>query len=68
MKRKTGLPEPGGWNRLQLTVSDLTSRVMELKKEDVILRSDLITGKGGKQLILEDPSGNPVELFEPAET
>lgn len=60
-------PEPGGWNRLQLPVRDLERRYRDLKKKGVSLRSDLISGKGGKQLILEDSSGNPVELFEPAD-
>ena len=59
------LPEPGGWNRFQLEVSDIASTVEELRRQGTHFRSDIITGVGGKQILLEDPSGNPVELFEP---
>ena len=59
------LPEPGGWNRFQLEVSDLASTVDELRRHGARFRSDIIVGVGGKQIVLEDPSGNPVELFEP---
>jgi catechol 2,3-dioxygenase-like lactoylglutathione lyase family enzyme len=59
------LPEPGGWNRFSLEVPDLAAAVMQLKGEGVRFRNDLVTGVGGKQIIVEDPSGNPVELFEP---
>ncbi len=59
-------PEPGGWNRFQLQVGDLAAVIETLRKAGVRFRSDLITGIGGNQLLLEDPSGNPVELFEPA--
>lgn len=59
-------PEPGGWNRLVLTVKDLSSRVAELKKKDVRFRNEVVVGPGGKQILVEDPDGNPVELFEPA--
>jgi catechol 2,3-dioxygenase-like lactoylglutathione lyase family enzyme len=59
-------PEPGGWNRFQLLVSDLAAVVETLRRAGVHLRSDLITGVGGNQILLEDPSGNPIELFEPA--
>jgi catechol 2,3-dioxygenase-like lactoylglutathione lyase family enzyme len=59
------LPEPGGWNRFQLEVSNLESIVEELRRHGTRFRSDIITGVGGKQLLIEDPSGNPVELFEP---
>jgi catechol 2,3-dioxygenase-like lactoylglutathione lyase family enzyme len=59
------LPEPGGWNRFSLEVPDLAGTVMRLKGEGVRFRNDLVTGIGGKQIIAEDPSGNPVELFEP---
>ena len=58
-------PEPGGWNRFQLVVSDLASMVETLRKGGVRFRSDLITGIGGNQVLLEDPAGNPIELFEP---
>lgn len=59
------LPAPGGWNRLQLEVDDVESMVNELRREGVAFRSDVVNGVGGKQIIAEDPSGNPVELFEP---
>lgn len=59
------LPEPGGWNRFQLEVSDVASIAERLRAAGTTFRSDLITGVGGKQVIVEDPSGNPVELFEP---
>jgi catechol 2,3-dioxygenase-like lactoylglutathione lyase family enzyme len=58
-------PEPGGWNRFSLEVSDLASLVEELRKTGAHFRNDIVTGVGGKQILLEDPSGNPVELFEP---
>jgi catechol 2,3-dioxygenase-like lactoylglutathione lyase family enzyme len=58
-------PEPGGWNRFQLQVDDLAAAIETLRKAGVRFRSDLITGIGGNQVLLEDPSGNPVELFEP---
>ena len=59
-------PEPGGWNRLVLNVRDLPSRVAELKQKAVRFRNEIVVGPGGKQILLEDPDGNPVELFEPA--
>jgi catechol 2,3-dioxygenase-like lactoylglutathione lyase family enzyme len=59
-------PEPGGWNRFQLLVSDLAAVVETLRRADVHFRSDVITGIGGNQILLEDPSGNLIELFEPA--
>jgi catechol 2,3-dioxygenase-like lactoylglutathione lyase family enzyme len=59
------LPEPGGWNRFQLEVTDLAAIVDELRAQSARFRSDIITGVGGKQVLVEDPSGNPVELFEP---
>jgi catechol 2,3-dioxygenase-like lactoylglutathione lyase family enzyme len=60
------LPEPGGWNRFMLEVSDLPDRVQELRRRGVVFRNDVVTGVGGRQILLEDPAGNPVELFEPA--
>lgn len=60
------LPEPGGWNRFQLEVEDLPGTVESLRRAGVQFRSDLITGIGGNQVIVEDPSGNPIELFQPA--
>ena len=59
-------PEPGGWNRFQLPVSDLAAVAETLRRAGVHFRSDLITGIGGNQILLEDPSGNLIELFEPA--
>ncbi|MFZ1155897.1 MAG: VOC family protein [Solirubrobacteraceae bacterium] len=58
-------PEPGGWNRFQLEVADLAAMIEELRKAGVHFRNDLVTGVGGNQILLDDPSGNPVELFEP---
>ena len=60
------LPEPGGWNRFSLEVSDLAATVAELRAHGARFRNDIVTGVGGKQILLEDPSGNPIELFEPA--
>ncbi|HXD81407.1 MAG TPA: VOC family protein [Candidatus Acidoferrum sp.] len=59
------IPKPGGWNRFSLEVSDLASMVEDLRNKGVHFRNDLVTGVGGKQILLDDPSGNPVELFEP---
>src|SRR5260221_9274925 len=59
-------PEPGGWNRIQLVFDDLAAEVTELKAAGIQFRSDIISGPGGKQIVLDDPSGNPVELFQPA--
>jgi len=58
-------PEPGGWNRFQLEVADLRAMVAQLRSVGVRFRSELITGIGGDQALLEDPSGNLIELFEP---
>ena len=58
-------PEPGGWNRFVVQVDDLVSRVEELKRAGLPFRNDIVTGPGGKQILLEDPDGNVVELFEP---
>lgn len=59
------LPEPGGWNRFSLEVSDLTALVEELRAAGVHFRNDIVSGVGGRQILIDDPSGNPVELFEP---
>lgn len=59
------VPEPGGWNRFQLEVSDLAATVKALREQGAHFRNDLVTGVGGKQILLEDPAGNPIELFEP---
>jgi catechol 2,3-dioxygenase-like lactoylglutathione lyase family enzyme len=61
-----GTPQaPGGWNRFSIEVKNLAASVDKLRKEGVRFRNDLVTGVGGKQIIVEDPSGNPIELFEP---
>jgi glyoxylase I family protein len=57
---------PGGWNRVILHVADLSSRIDGLKKSGLHLRNEMETGPGGKQILVEDPDGNPIELFEPA--
>ncbi|HET9017486.1 MAG TPA: VOC family protein [Thermomicrobiaceae bacterium] len=59
------LPAPGGWNRFALEVEDLAGMVEALRRAGVRLRGDLVTGVGGNQAIIEDPSGNPIELFQP---
>ena len=59
------LPEPGGWNRFAIEVTDLDGMVKRLRGDGVRFRSEIITGVGGRQIIADDPSGNPVELFEP---
>ncbi len=59
------MQEPGGWNRFSVEVPDLAATVEELRKSGARFRNDVVTGVGGKQIIVEDPSGNPVELFEP---
>ena len=58
-------PEPGGWSRLVIEVDDLEVKVAELKAAGTSFRNEIVTGPGGSQILLEDPSGNPVELFEP---
>ena len=59
------LPSPGGWNRFSIEVSDLEGTVGRLRAAGARFRNDIVTGVGGKQILVEDPSGNPVELFEP---
>jgi catechol 2,3-dioxygenase-like lactoylglutathione lyase family enzyme len=59
-------PGPGGWNRIHLIVDDLPAEVSRLKAAGVRFRSDIVTGPGGQQIVFDDPSGNPVELFTPA--
>ena len=59
-------PEPGGWNRIHLIVGDLAAEVDRLRAEGVPFRNEIVTGPGGKQILIEDPAGNVVELFEPA--
>jgi predicted enzyme related to lactoylglutathione lyase len=57
-------PEPGGWNRIQLEVEDLARMVEDLTRAGAQFRNDIVIGNGGKQILLEDPAGNPIELFE----
>jgi catechol 2,3-dioxygenase-like lactoylglutathione lyase family enzyme len=59
-------PEPGGWNRIQLEVDDLAAEVAALRGAGAHFRNDIVAGMGGKQILLDDPAGNPIELFEPA--
>ena len=58
-------PQPGGWNRFAIEVSDLAATVDRLRKQGAHFRNEIVTGVGGRQILLEDPSGNPIELFEP---
>jgi glyoxylase I family protein len=60
------LQEPGGWNRFVVEVEDLEKRVAEMKRKGLRFRNDIESGPGGKQIQLEDPDGNPIELFQPA--
>ena len=57
--------EPGGWNRFAIEVEDLEATVAKLRQAGATFRNDVVVGVGGKQILLEDPSGNPVELFQP---
>ena len=58
-------PQPGGWNRFQLEVSDIDAMVQRLRALGARFRNDIVSGVGGRQILLDDPSGNPIELFEP---
>lgn len=59
-------PEPGGWNRIIINVEDLQAEVARLRKAQLHFRNDIVSGPGGSEILLEDPSGNPVELFQPS--
>jgi catechol 2,3-dioxygenase-like lactoylglutathione lyase family enzyme len=59
-------PGPGGWNRIHLIVTDIEAEVDRLRAAGVEFRSDIVKGPGGQQIVLDDPAGNPVELFQPA--
>lgn len=61
-------PVPGGWNRIHLVVSDIDAEVARLRDRGVRFRNDIVRGPGGAQILLEDPSGNVVEIFQPAGT
>jgi catechol 2,3-dioxygenase-like lactoylglutathione lyase family enzyme len=60
------VPEPGGWNRIHLIVDDIDAEVARLSAAGLPFRNDVVTGPGGKQILVDDPSGNPIELFQPA--
>ncbi|MEP7215992.1 MAG: VOC family protein [Anaerolineaceae bacterium] len=59
-------PEPGGWNRLVIEVADIAAVVADLRAHGGTFRNDIVTGPGGQQIVCEDPSGNPIEIFQPA--
>jgi catechol 2,3-dioxygenase-like lactoylglutathione lyase family enzyme len=59
-------PEPGGWNRIHLIVEDIATEVQRLRAAGLTFRNDIVSGPGGRQILLEDPAGNPIELFQPA--
>jgi catechol 2,3-dioxygenase-like lactoylglutathione lyase family enzyme len=59
-------PASGGWNRIHFVVDDIAAEVERLRAQGVHFRNDIVTGPGGKQILLDDPSGNPIELFQPA--
>lgn len=59
-------PEPGGWNRIHFIVDDIDAEVERLRAAGLGFRNDIVTGPGGKQILVDDPSGNPIELFQPA--
>src|SRR3954449_3197507 len=61
-------PAPGGWNRIHLIVDDLAAEVERLRAADLPFRNDIVTGPGGQQIVLDDPAGNAIELFQPAGT
>jgi catechol 2,3-dioxygenase-like lactoylglutathione lyase family enzyme len=61
-------PEPGGWNRIHFLVDDIEAEVAQLREAGATFRNDIVVGPGGSQILLEDPSGNVVELFQPAGT
>jgi catechol 2,3-dioxygenase-like lactoylglutathione lyase family enzyme len=62
------VPHAGGWNRIHLLVTDIDAEVARLRAHGVSFRSDIVAGPGGRQIVLDDPAGNPVELFQPAGT
>ena len=59
-------PEPGGWNRIHLIVEDIATEVERLRAAGLTFRNDIVSGPGGRQILIDDPSGNPIELFQPA--
>jgi catechol 2,3-dioxygenase-like lactoylglutathione lyase family enzyme len=61
------VPEPGGWNRIHLIVDDVAGEVERLRTAGLTFRNDIVTGPGGQQIVLDDPAGNAIELFQPAD-
>jgi catechol 2,3-dioxygenase-like lactoylglutathione lyase family enzyme len=61
-------PAPGGWNRIHLIVDDIEAEVQRLQAAGLTFRNDIVTGPGGQQILVDDPAGNPIELFQPAAT
>jgi catechol 2,3-dioxygenase-like lactoylglutathione lyase family enzyme len=61
------VPQPGGWNRIHFIVDDIADEVERLRSAGVRFRNDIVSGPGGQQILLDDPAGNPIELFQPAE-
>ncbi len=61
-------PAPGGWNRIHLIVEDIEAEVQRLQAAGLTFRNDIVTGPGGQQILVDDPAGNPIELFQPAAT
>jgi catechol 2,3-dioxygenase-like lactoylglutathione lyase family enzyme len=62
------VPQPGGWNRIHFIVGDIGAEVERLRSAGLRFRNDIVSGPGGRQILLEDPAGNPIELFQPAGT
>ena len=60
-------PEPGGWNRIHVVVKDIAAEVERLRAAGLTFRNDIVSGPGGQQILLDDPAGNPIELFQPAD-
>lgn len=60
-------PEPGGWNRIHFVVGDIDAEVQRLRGAGVSFRNDIVSGPGGRQILVDDPSGNPIEIFQPAD-
>jgi catechol 2,3-dioxygenase-like lactoylglutathione lyase family enzyme len=60
-------PEPGGWNRIEFVVDDIAAEVDRLRAAGLHFRNEIVTGPGGRQILIDDPSGNPIELFQPAD-
>ena len=61
-------PQPGGWNRVHFIVEDIAAEVRRLQAAGLTFRNDIVSGPGGRQILLEDPAGNPIELFQPADS